>query len=280
MPASTAIGEGAPHGERLPLHVIRCPPDELFQIDHARREGEVVHASMPLGPRSKEADGVMSLGSLGVLVDSVLGYANMITTPGRWSVTTGMTLDAFPALQAAGDRVRAEGEVVQADAFSGFAAGHVRAMDGTLVALCTQRLRFLPGLPPPEMARPGSPTADQLGRSRPADFLGDETQGSDHHVRFEVVPALQNPLRNLHGGMSAYACDRAVARALRSTASPFVTTSLQVSFLRPIAGGEWVEFRPTVVHRGRTLAVVDVVGAAVGGRAAIVARASAQPLVA
>ena len=260
--------------ERLPLHVIRCPPDDLFRIDDIYREGDAVRALMPLGDWSAETDGTTALGTLGVLVDSVLGYASMITTPGRWSVTTGMTLDAFPALQGALGSVMAEGEVVQADTFSGFAAGRVRSADGVIVATCTQRLRFLDGVPH-EATRSGTQMAEGLRRLRPASLLGGDVQSPD--VRFEVIPELQNPLANLHGGISMYACDRAVARALTPSATAFSTTSLQVSFLRPVPVGQWVEFRPTVLHRGRTLAVVDVMGAVAGQRPAVVARATAQP---
>jgi acyl-coenzyme A thioesterase PaaI-like protein len=104
--------------DHLPLHVIRCPPDDVFRIAEAHTDGRVVSASMPLGDWSVEADGVLAPGSLGVLIDSVLGYASMTTTPGRWSMTTAMTLDVFPALQHAGDCLHAEAQVAEADGFS------------------------------------------------------------------------------------------------------------------------------------------------------------------
>lgn len=261
--------------DHLPLHVIRCPPDEVFRIAEVHTDGRVVSASMPLGDWSVEADGVLAPGFLGVLIDSVLGYASMTTTLGRWSVTTAMTLDVYPALQRAGDCLHAEAQVAQADGFSGFAIGRVRSAGGELVAWCSQRVRFLGGIPPYESTRPGSPATDQL---RPVSLMTDGLVPGDPSVRLEVRPELQNPLKNLHGGISMYACDRAVARALDLAGAPLVTTSLQVSYLRPVAAREQIEFRPTLVHRGRTLAVVDVTGIIAGARPAVVARASAQPL--
>ena len=264
----------------LPLHVIHCPPDDLFCMGDAYREGEVVRASMPLDDRSEGADGRTALGYLGVLVDNVLGYASMITTPGRWSVTTQMTLDAFPALQGARDEVQALGQVIEANGFNGFASGRVHSADGALVATCTQHLRFLAGLPDLESTGTESPTAEQLRRMRPDSLLCGDAQDSGASVRFRVGPELRNPLGNLHGGVSLYACDLAVARALRLAGAPFAITSLQVSFLRPVAVGTWIDFRPTVVHQGRTLAVIDVVGIIAGRGPAVIARANAQPVTA
>ena len=265
--------------ERLPLHVIHCPPDDLFCMGEAYREGEVVRASMPLGDRSEDADGRTALGYLGVLVDNVLGYASMVTTPGRWSVTTLMTIDAFPALQGARGDVLAEGQVVQANGFNGFASGRVHSAGGELLATCTQHLRFLDGLPDLDSTGSELPTPD-LRRARPGALLGEDAPNTGAGVRFRVGPELRNPLGNLHGGISLYACDRAVARALRLAGAPFAITSLQVSFLRPVAVGTWIDFRPAVVHRGRTLAVVDVVGTMAGRGPAVIARANAQPVTA
>lgn len=264
--------------ERRGVDVIHCPPDDLFRIGEPRREGDVVEAWMTLDPGIREADGSLTVGSLGVLVDSVLGYASMLTTPGRWSVTTGMTLDAFPALQHPTDAVRAGGSVVQADTVDGYAAGRVHAADGTLVASCTQRLRFLEAMPAHARPSADAPTAAELRRSDPAAILQDGGPSAGDGLRCGVVPAVQNPLGILHGGFAVYACDRTVSRALRVGPTPFVITSLHVSFVRPVPGGAHIEFRPTVVHRGRTLAVVDVVGAVTGQAPAVVARASAQPV--
>jgi uncharacterized protein (TIGR00369 family) len=260
------------------LRLVRSAPDDLFRIYGFHIDGQVVRASMPLGDWSAEADGLLAPGSLGVLVDDVLAYASLTTAPDRWSVTTEMTLDVYPALQRAGDRLHAEAKVVQADVLSGFAVGQVRSACGEIVASCTQRTRFLDGRPQ-AAARSGSRAAGQLRRMHPASLVAGERTACDASVRLKVVPELQNPLNNLHGGISMYACDLAVARALALEGAQLVTTSVQVAYLRPVAACAHIEFRPTMVHRGRTLAVVDVAGLVDGSRNAIVARASAQPLI-
>ena len=258
------------------LRVVRSPADDLFRVDGLHSDGQTVRASMPLGDWSAEADGLLAPGSLGVLVDSVLGYASLTSAPDRWSVTSEMTLDVYPALQRAGDRLHAEANVVQADVFSAFAVGRVWSAGGELVASCTQRTRFRDGRPQ-AAARSGSCPAGQP-RIRPASLVAGEMAAGDASVRLKVVPELQNPLNNLHGGVSMYASDRAVARALTLDGAELVTTSVQVAYLRPVAACAQIEFRPTIIHRGRSLAVVDVDGLVDDGRKAVVARASAQPL--
>ena len=232
---------------------------------------------MPLGDWSTEANGLLAPGSLGVLVDNVLGYACLTAAPDRWSVTTEMTLDVYPALQRAGDRLHAEAKVVHADTLSGFAVGQVRSARGELVASCTQRGRFLDGRP--QAAQSDSRPARQPDRLHPGSLIAGEITAGDASVRLNVVPELVNPLNNLHGGISLYACDLAVARALAMADAQLVTTSVQLAYLRPVAAGTQIQFRPTIIHRGRTFSVVDVSGLVDADRKAIVARASAQPLI-
>jgi acyl-coenzyme A thioesterase PaaI-like protein len=76
-----------------------------------------------------------------------------------------------------------------------------------------------------------------------------------------VSPALQNPLRNLHGGISLCASELAATGALRGDGRPsLVTASVHVVYVRPAPSGRQVLFTSTVTHRGRSLASVDVVG--------------------
>lgn len=253
---------------------ILSAPDEIYRIDSFAADGRTVRASMPTGPRVTEPDGTVAVGALAVLVDNVLAYASMTAAPGRWSVTTEMTLDAHPALQRTGGVVRAEATVEHADTVGGFAVGTVRSASGELVASCTQRTRFVDGRPLDTVA-PDAAKSGPLRTLRPVDILGHTTRLESAGIELCVGHVVQNPLTNLHGGVATYACDRAVARSLAG--SRLTTVSLRVAFLRPVPADTLVEFKSTVVHRGRTLAVVDVAAPLADGRTAVVARATAQP---
>lgn len=253
---------------------VPAPVDGLWDVADYQEDGGVARASMRMDDRHREADGSVSPGALGVLVDIVLAHSCL--PPDRWSLTTEMTVDVFPDLQRPGGRLHAEVRAVHADRFSGYATGTVHTTDGRLVALCSQRLRFIDTRPEPPAvgADDGGPLPGHV-----RDLVGGDDL-VDGVVSFDVVPRVQNQLTNLHGGISMYACERAVAGLLSSSGAPTLrTTSLRVGYLRAVPAASRVSFRPTVVRAGRTLAVVDVLGAVDGAQPAIVARASAEPLV-
>lgn len=258
------------------LRPVRSPADELFGVGDFEQDGPVVRASMPVGERHLEADGRLSAGVLGVLVDSVLAYT-CLSDPDRWSVTIEMTVNVYPALQDARGALQAEARAVHADRFSGYATGLVRTADGRLVAACSQLLRFTEGRPPEPEPAPTSRATRSAPVGRVRDVVGGDDL-ADAALSLLVGPQVQNPAQNLHGGVSMYACERAVARTLGAAGAALTTTSLRVTYLRPVPVGSQITFRPTVVHRGRTLSVVDVAGGVDGARPAIIARATAEPV--
>jgi uncharacterized protein (TIGR00369 family) len=210
----------------------------------------------------------------------VLGYAIIASRPpDHWSVSTEITLDVFDGLRSApGARLDADAHTVQVDALGGFSTGRVHDENGGLVARCTQRGRFVPAA---GSSLDESPAPDDLFLDA-ADLAGliEATTGCDAdgaRVRLETTRALQNPMRNLHGGIALAASDLAAGLAVDATPGPpLVTASIHVVFGRPVRAGATVDFRATVAHRGRTLGLVDVVGL-VDGRPCTIARVTSHP---
>jgi acyl-coenzyme A thioesterase PaaI-like protein len=187
-------------------------------------------------------------GSVAVLVDDLLGYAITADLPGgRWSVSTEITLDVLRPLPATG-RVLADGRLVQSDAQGGYATGTVRNEEGTRLAVCTQRGRFIPA--PDGLVEEGA----WGGPPRPGDL--ERLLAVRDGVPMPTTDVLANEGGNLHGGVSMFVSDL-VACALRPD---LVTASLHITYARAIPIGADVSWRATVRHDGRSLAVVDVDG--------------------
>jgi uncharacterized protein (TIGR00369 family) len=263
----------------VPLPIVDAGPEALFRVGRVVADGATVRGSMPLGPWLHGPDGAISAGSLGVLIDNVLGYAIIATRPpDHWSVSTEITLDVFDGLRSGrGTRFAADAHTVHADAVGGFATGQVYDEGGDLVAQCTQRGRFVPaGSAFDETPAPDGLVLDADDMAALIDATA--TPGSDGvRVHLETTAALQNPMHNLHGGIALAASDLAGCLALAETPGPpLVTASVHIVYARPIRAGAAPEFRATVAHRGRTLGLVDVVGL-VDGRPCTIARVTSHP---
>jgi uncharacterized protein (TIGR00369 family) len=254
----------------VPLPIVDAGPEALFRVGRVYVDGDLVRGSMPVGPWLGGPDGLTSAGSLGVLVDNVLGYAIIASRPpDHWSVSTEITLDVVSDLATATGRLHAEASTVHADPIGGFAIGRVYDEAGTLVASCTQRGRFVPA------ARATIESPVLLDEIDEATDLAALLELDDH--RLEITPRLQNPMRNLHGGIAITVSDLVAAAALAATdGPPLVTASIHMAFLRPTPGGAHAAYTADVLHRGRTSALVDVVGT-VSGRVCTTARVAAHP---
>ena len=90
-----------------------------------------------------------------------------------------------------------------------------------------------------------------------------------------VTPALENPRRMLHGGISLCASEVAATRSRRVAGSDLGTSSLHIVHSRAIPAGSRVEFHTTTQHAGRSLWITDVIGV-VDGRTCTIARVSAE----
>lgn len=263
---------------RVPLPAVDGGPEALFRLESVQTSGDVVSGSMPVGGWLAGPDGRTAAGALAVLVDDVLGYAIIAARPrDHWSVSTEITLDVFAALRTATGLLHAEARVVHTDRTGGFATGRVVDEWGEPVAVCAQRGRWIPV--DADTIRPSGPDitldpADAVGINA---LLGLGTRPEDDTLEVEVGPRVQNPLGNLHGGVSLAATDAAAARVLAATdGPPLVTASVHIAYVRPVPAGATVGFRPTVRQRGRTTGLVEVDGL-VGDRLCTTARVVAQP---
>jgi acyl-coenzyme A thioesterase PaaI-like protein len=276
---------------RRDVPVVYGGPESLFRVEGLRVEGPTAHGSMAVGPWMTGPDGRIAAGSIAVLIDDVLGYATVAPqSPVFWSVSTDITLEVFPSLQATTSRLHATARAVHTDARGCFATGRVVNDDGDLVALCSERGRYVPlpwseveatpvySVPPPDasdvmslIAAKPSPTKPSPTQSGPAQRGGGmliEVENSGEH---------QNVLGNLHGGISLCASDVLATMALTAPDQPLLaTSSIRVAYSRPVPRAARIEYHAVVRHRGRSFGVVDVVGS-IDGKPCTIAHLTAQP---
>jgi acyl-coenzyme A thioesterase PaaI-like protein len=224
----------------------------------AAGDDDAPYGRMELGPWSSGADGSTLLGALSVLADDVMGYA-IIADPARpadrWSVSTEITIDAIGALPAAPGEVVAVAGTRWADAAGAFATGEVRDAAGRGVAVVSQRARYVP------LAALRDPLASQEAFDAPegdlAAVLG--MRSTPAGLAFEVVEPMRNPAGTLHGGVSMAAAAIAAERALDDGGPALRVLGIRTAFARAALLGMRVDVRAEVLHRGRTVATLDVV---------------------
>lgn len=280
-------GPQGPDRDDAPMLVLG--PERMFRFGTIVTVEGGVRASCASGPWLGQAgSGVGSLGSLGVLLDDVLGYAIIEhRPPDRWSVSAEIGLELLEPLPVDGTALHAQARLQHVDGIGGLSVGEVRDDAGRLLAVGRQRGRFVP------IHREATPATEQDGPVRPdaadlATLLGlsgagsgsgsgsDPAAGPGAEVSFVVTPELENPMHNLHGGISLAVADVVAARALADGGPPLVVNSIHVIYARGIPAGSEVAVSAVVQHRGRGLGVVEVVGS-VDGRAATIARVVAGP---
>jgi acyl-coenzyme A thioesterase PaaI-like protein len=249
------------------LPIVNGGPEATFRVEGITIDRLTTRASMPVGEWLRDADGRLGPGALGVFADDVLGYAIISARPSDevWSVSTEITLDVFPALQHPTAAFHGEAQAVEFDEHGCFSTARFTNDRGELVALGSQRGRFVP-LPTGIDRSDGTAT---IGASLD-ELVGATVDGGV--LALSVTGPVQNPLGNLHGGISLCASDLAAAAAL----SPLRTTSIRIVYLRPSAGGSVVEYTATAAHRGRSFGLVDIAGR-VNGKLVTKAQVTAGP---
>ena len=245
------------------LPVVDTGPEALLRMGELTVEDGVSRGSMPVGPWLP-VHGRTPAGAVAVLVDDLLGYAIIADLPaGRWSVSAEITLDVLRPLPTSG-LLFADARLVQSDALGGFATGTVTAEDGSLLALCSQRGRFVHA--PEDLVEEGA----WGGPPRDGDL--ERLLAVRDGVPMPTSDVLANEGGSLHGGVSMFASDL-VAGAL---APGLVTASLHITYTRAVPIGADVTWRAAVRHPGRSLTVVDVDGV-VDGRTCTTARVVLHP---
>jgi acyl-coenzyme A thioesterase PaaI-like protein len=164
--------------------------------------------------------------------------------------------------------VTAEARTVQRGSYS---TGRVLDGDGRLLAECRERGRQIHDVPDLDSAAL-APAAGDPADGGLAELLGLELDDEPH---LRVLPALENPRRMLHGGISLAACEVVATWTRVRAGCSLPTSSLHVVHTRAAPYGSTVELTAKTVHAGRSLWVTDVTGA-VAGRTVVTARISAQ----
>jgi uncharacterized protein (TIGR00369 family) len=266
-------------------------PSDLFGVGGGGTDRTSTWLFMRTGEWLRDEFGAPCAGALGVLVDNVLGHAVARAKPGgQASVTTELSIDFLRPLPIDGTLLRATGSTQLLDGAGGMSSGRVTDEAGRTIALGTLWGRYVPGgprlpkagsgaaagpEPVPEAGLTGSPDlASALALSiRPA---GSGTPGPDVSVRLPLELRLSNPRRMLHGGVAACVSELAGCLALRGPAGAApaeeqMTASLRISYLRPSPIDGVIDYTTRVIHRGRALGVVEVVGVPPGGAPCTVA---------
>lgn len=236
-------------------------PEELFRTGPVTVDGGVVRLAMATGPWLHDGDSRPAAGALGVLLDDLLGQAVIAHRPDEhWAVTTELAIDVAGPLPADGSRLGGDAELVSVDAAGGLSRGRVRGADGAVVAVGTTWSRFVPGVPPSVLAGSYGPASVRRGAGSLPELLG--LVWSAGALVLADRPDLVNPAGRVHGGVVACAAECAARRAVAG--SGLVTASLRVIYVRPAVAP--VVLTPTVLHRGRSLAAVEVLARGADGR--------------
>jgi acyl-coenzyme A thioesterase PaaI-like protein len=252
----------------IPL-IYATGPESLFGVGRVEHDGDVVRGSMPLGPPLAGPDDRIAAGALGVLADNVLGYSIIDSLAEHiWSVSTEIWLHLLAPLPADGRRVVATARTIQPGSFS---IATIADETGEQFAACGQRGRAV--------ADPPLDEADLPSFDLPADatdvagLLGLRVEAD--LVTMPVTPALENPRRMLHGGISLCASEATATCSRQRAGSELATSSIHIVHTRAIPAGSVVEFQATTRHSGHSLWITDVVGR-VDGRACTIATVSAE----
>jgi uncharacterized protein (TIGR00369 family) len=253
--------------------------EALFCVAAVSGDPDRTTGTMQTGAASTGPDGGPCSGALGVLVDDVLGYAVVAARPaGHWAVSVEMFLDFCGPLPGPGEGLRAESRAVTVDASGGLAEGRVLDAAGAVVASCSQRMLFVPGEPDGLAFPPGrEPSAHAPGVVPPGtgivDLLGAHLRREDDGAALDVAltDRLANPVGNLHGGVLACLSELAGRHALGGSASPLATSSLHITFVRPVSLHQALTLAATVQYRGRGLGVASVTSRNAAGKVCSIA---------
>ena len=249
----------------LVLPVVDTGPEALFRMGELSEKDGTFRGSMASGPWLA-VEGRTPAAAVAVLVDDLTGFALIAELPrGRWSVSAEITLDVLRPLPATGV-VHAVARLVHADDLGGMATGSVSDEAGNVLALCSQRGRFIPS--PPDLVEEGS----WGGPVREGDLARLMATRADEPM--VITDVLANEGGSLHGGIALFLSD-VVAGAVRPD---LVTASVHITYTRGIPIGSEIAWRAAVRHRGRSLAVVDVDGV-VDDRVCTTARVVLHPAV-
>lgn len=203
------------------------------------------------------ADGRPAAGALGVLVDDVNGLCLLgASTQQKGSVSVEISMDFVAPLPTEG-MLLAIGSGTDVDGVVGHATGTVRDGAGRLLATASVHGRFVDG---PALDSPVPEHAISLRGGDVLALLGASFTEADGGGSLRLADGARwaNRLGALHGGIAICAAE-AVATCL-SAESSLRTTSLTVAYARAMAADRTLRFDARMLHAGRTMRVIEVVG--------------------
>jgi uncharacterized protein (TIGR00369 family) len=255
-------------------------PESAFRVGSLTAHGEVFSGTMETGNWVIGPDAAPCFGSLGVLVDDILGYPIVRSRPpGNWATSTEISVSFCAPIPAGRSVLQAESSIISLTRSGGLSQARVFDAAGQTIAIASQRLRFIPGSPGDLSAsreaaqaagwNPDATTLGLLGAS-----LSRSAGGAA--LALPLGPLVSNPMGTLHGGIMLCASELAGHAAVQSADHPLTTTSVHIAYLRPGPVQGQATFEATILHRGRTLAVAQVVNRSPSGKICTLATVTCQ----
>jgi uncharacterized protein (TIGR00369 family) len=231
-------------------------------------------ASLPTGPWLSWDGQNVAVGSLGVLFDNVLAYPMLSGSSEQTAlVSTEITIDVVAPLGVDAGILRARGMLLARDESTAFATAELHTADGTLVAIASQRGRFVPYQEAPlydycivESASATSSLADLVWPGTDLPRLN-----QDGGIEVTVEPRLGNHMNCMHGGISLLVAEWSAIAAVGAQGRVMSTSSVRTAYARPMPVGSKATFETTVLHLGRNAAYVNVVARTEEGKCAVMA---------
>ncbi|CUU54594.1 uncharacterized domain 1-containing protein [Parafrankia irregularis] len=265
-------------------------PQAIFRVGGYRQRPDGAELTMGVGPWLTGVGATTAVGSLGVLVDDVLGRPVFMARPtGSHLVTFELSVEIVTPPPWSGPLLRAYGTVVDVDAARGLS--HCEIVDGAgrLVATGRAQLRFVAaGWAQPERtgatavagasdlsaldvlgpaASNGSSASSAAARTSAAAAAvagsGDTTGGT--RIVVPARPEFGNGSGAVHGGILFCGVEQA-AVAADDPEGLLRTTSVTVHYLRRAEVDAPVSYDVVPEHRGRTVAVYKVTARGPAGK--------------
>ncbi|MDH6679200.1 acyl-coenzyme A thioesterase PaaI-like protein [Rhodococcus sp. LBL1] len=215
-----------------------------------------------------DGSGQFCRGALGIVFDDVMGSlaAGHCSDLGR-AVATQIHLDFLLDPPLDGSTLRAESWGLHSGTHTVLAGGRIVDATGSLVATGSVSLQTTSaavdvsttrGQIVPAATRRGGESIDEL-----IGALRRQNNGRSW-VELDAAAVPGDPGGHLSAGILLCASELAGLSALPGEAG-FRTNAIHVTYLRPCPSGDHVTFVPTVLHVGRTMALVQVVGRTISG---------------
>ena len=252
------------------------PPERSFGVRNVRFDDSGTSVDMCTGVWNRFSDGVPSVGSLGVLLDSALGYeAGRWSFPDVWLVTRELYVDILGPIPEGAETLTATADSLPPTGRAGYGRCKVVGEGGRVIATAATWVRY--GAMIPSVFLEGAPSVDHPPAADAEIGVGGEvTQDDGIELRLEVGAATQNPAGNLHGGICFAAATISAERYLRRHRPTFVVNNAHVVFIGAGTPGATIDFRVREIHLGRSAGLLAVTAMRTDGAVVAYATVSAQ----